>query len=227
MIYGEWVHISGETVYHQYDSEHNFIDDSYKVDRRLPIWLSFDFNIALNKPLSSVLMQVDREGAVHIFAEMVIEGLRTLENCEQLAAKGLLDYSVPYYVTGDAAGRHRDTRNNRSDYDIIKKFLAGYVNKKDRTINFDMKVPVTNPPIKKRHNLVNAYCLNAHGKRRLFVYKDAPMADKGMRLTKLKKGVNYIEDDSHEYQHITTAIGYAICMYDIEKTRKPQGTKRL
>jgi hypothetical protein len=172
-------------------------------------------------------MQMDGSGAVHIFAEMVIEGLRTLENCEQLAAKGLLDYQTKYYVTGDAAGKHRDTRNNRSDYDIIKKFLAGYQTADKKLIDFEMRVPTSNPPIKKRHNLVNAYCLNALQKRRLFVYKDAEMADKGMRLTKLKRGVNYIEDDSPEYQHITTAIGYAICMHDMYLTRKPQGTRRL
>jgi hypothetical protein len=31
-----------------------------------------------------------------------------------------------------------------------------------------------------------------------------------MKLTALKKGAEYIEDDSKEYQHITTAAGYRI-----------------
>lgn len=222
MIYGRWVTISGETIYHQYNSERNFIEADYKVDIELPIWLSFDFNIALGKPLSSVLLQFDDRGAVHIFAEMVIEGLRTLENCDQLAKKGLLDYPVKYYITGDAAGRHKDTRNNRSDYDIIKSFMANYQQKRGGFIDYEMKVPIANPPIKKRHNTVNAYCFNAKGDTRLFCYKSAKVADKGLRLTKLKKGSNYVEDDSYEYQHITTAIGYALVRYDRMKNEPKQ-----
>jgi hypothetical protein len=164
---------------------------------------------------------------VHIFDEIVIEGLRTLDALNAAAEKGLLDYSNKYYIAGDAAGRHRDTRNNRSDYDIIKGFLAKYEQKKrGKLIDFSMKVPVSNPPIKSRHNLVNAYCLNANGKRRLFVYKDAPTVDKGLRLTKLKKGA-YIEDDSKSYQHITTAVGYALHMIEVGKRKKKQGTRQL
>jgi len=227
MIYGRWVSIAGETVYHCYSSEKNYVDADYKVDRDLPIWLSFDFNISLGKPLSSVLMQVDHGGAVHIFSEMVIEGLRTLENCEQLARKGLLDYPVKYYIAGDAAGKNRDTRNNRSDYDIIKSFLAGYQQKKGGFIDYEMKVPLANPPIKKRHNTVNAYCLNAKGETRLFVYRSAPTSDKGLRLTKLKKGSTYVEDDSPDYQHITTAIGYAIMRIEKMKTETKQGMTQL
>jgi hypothetical protein len=31
-----------------------------------------------------------------------------------------------------------------------------------------------------------------------------------MKLTSLKKGADYIEDDSKEYQHVTTSIGYRV-----------------
>ena len=37
--------------------------------------------------------------------------------------------------------------------------------------------------------------------------------DEGLTKTKLKLGGNYIEDDSKDYQHITTAAGYGI--YDV------------
>jgi hypothetical protein len=158
---------------------------------------------------------------VHIFGEVVIEGLRTLEACQAMADKGLLDYPLTYHVGGDASGKHKDTRNNRSDWDIIKQFLAGYEQKgSGKLIDFSMKVPIANPPVKARHNLVNAYCMNANGRRRLFVYKGAQTVDKGLRLTKLKKGA-YIEDDSKDYQHITTAVGYAINMIDLIKHRPP------
>lgn len=224
MIYGKWVSISQEVVYHQYTPE-NFVNEDYRIDTKHPIWVAFDFNIGLGKPLSSCLMQYIND-TLHIFGEVVVEGLRTLENCSTMADRGFLDHPVKYYIAGDAAGKHRDTRNNRSDYDIIKSFFAHYQQKGGKMINFAMKVPVSNPPIKKRHNMVNAYCLNANGKRRLFVYKDAQTVDKGLRLTKLKKG-SYIEDDSKPYQHITTAVGYALHMITLETNRKQQGTREL
>jgi hypothetical protein len=38
-----------------------------------------------------------------------------------------------------------------------------------------------------------------------------------MRLTKLKKGASFIEDDTPAYQHVTTSIGYAICESNTER----------
>lgn len=225
MVFGEWLHITGETIYHQYSPE-NFIDDNYEVKPHLPIWVCFDFNIALGKPLSSAVMQFDEEGHCHIFGEAVVEGLRTIQNCEHLAEKGYLDYPNPYIIGGDAAGKNKDTRNNKSDYDIIRSFFNKYEGPHG-FLDFEQRVPLANPPIKKRHNTVNAYCLNANEKRRLFVYKTAPTADEGLRLTKLKKGTTYIEDDTPSYQHITTAIGYGIMRYEANKKRKKQGTRDL
>lgn len=225
MIYGKWVDIRDEFIYHQY-CEKNFIDEEYKVKPEYPIYVSFDFNIGLGKPLSSCVMQIVDDKA-HIFGEAVIHGLRTLENVEALASKGYFNYPVRYIVTGDASGKHKDTRSNRSDYDILKKFFSLYEQEHDgRLIDFKMKVPAANPPIKKRQNCVNAYCFNELKQRRLFVYKGSPTSDEGLRLTKLKKG-SYVEDDSKEYQHITTAIGYALNVIERAKNRKPQSTKQL
>jgi hypothetical protein len=98
-----------------------------------------------------------------------------------------------------------DTRSKRSDYDIIKDYLSN-----ETKINFAMQVPPANPPVRKRHNMVNAFCCNDFGIRKLFVYIDAPTADEGLRLAKLKKGSQYIEDDSDRFQHISTAIGYGL-----------------
>jgi len=88
-------------------------------------------------------------------------------------------------------------------------------------------VGLSNPPIRTRHNLVNSYCLNANGKRRLFVYEKAKTCDEGLRLTRLKPGGAYIEDDSKHYQHVTTAIGYGIKIATDQRTITPQGSIRL
>lgn len=210
LIYGEWVEIDTERVYHAYDSERNFKrNESYKVDPRFPVRMSFDFNIARGKPLSVVFFQFIND-TFHFFNEVVVEGIRTEQSLEEAAAKGLLDHKAQYIVHGDAAGKHNDTRSNRSDYDIIKHYLEHFKNKAGMRLAHSQDVPLSNPPVRKRHNLVNAYCKNELGKVRLFIYREAPTADEGLRLTQLKDNAQYIEDDSKPYQHISTAIGYGV-----------------
>jgi hypothetical protein len=150
-------------------------------------------------------------GIFHVYDEVVVDGQRTQDSLEEMAARGMLDYNLPYIIHGDATGRHKDTRSKTSDWDIIDKFFANYQNSKTgRAIRYSLDVPRSNPPIRTRHNDVNAMICNANGQRRLFVYKDAPTVDEGLRLTKLKSGSQYLEDDKDRYQHITTALGYAV-----------------
>lgn len=203
MIYGEWIEISDEVIYYTYDREHNYRDYSYQVQDYAPVSVAFDFNIALGKPLSVAFIQHINDES-HIFNEVVIEGLKTRQALEEAYEKGLLPKHRKYIIQGDASGRNSDTRNNQSDYDIIEQFFTDY------GLNYEVSVPRSNPGIKERHNIMNGRICNAKGVRRLFVYKDAPTADEGLRLTALKKGASYIENDSKAYQHITTAIGYSV-----------------
>lgn len=211
MIYGEWIEIADEVIYYTYDRLHNYRDYSYQVYPGIPVSIAFDFNIAKGKPLSVAFIQ-HFQGVTHVFNEVAVHGLKTLEALREAKGKGLIKTEWFYKIRGDCNGSNNDTRNNHSDYEIIEKFFI------DEGINYEMDVPRSNPPVKERHNLVNGRICNAKGQRRLYVYKDAPMSDKGFRLTALKKGANYIEDDSKEYQHITTAIGYDICQENIDSS---------
>jgi hypothetical protein len=227
LLYGEWVEINNERIYYAYESERNFKRDAdYQVNPRAPIHLSFDFNIAKGKPLSVIFFQYVH-GQFHFFDEIVIEGVRTLGAMEEAAARGLFDHPSMYIVNGDAAGKHSDTRSNRSDYDIIKHFLANFKNKQGQALNFKIEVPLANPSIRDRHNLVNAHCLNAAGEVRAYFYKKCKTADEGMRLTALKDNSQYIEDDSKAYQHVTTAIGYGMwATVRNEGRQAPQAVQR-
>ena len=142
----------------------------------------------------------------HAFDESVIQSARTQDVMTDLEERGLLMPNHIYMVTGDAAGSHRDTRSKRTDYQVIYDHLE------ELGISFVRKVASSNPPIRKRHNVVGGYLNNSLGQRRLFVYKNCKTLDKGLKLTKIKEGSNYIEDDSYPWQHITTALGYAVCM---------------
>lgn len=208
MLDGEWLSIVGEGVYYAY-SDKNRIRKKYEIDPRHPILLSWDFNIGEGKPLSVVMLQIIN-GIAHVFGQVIVHGMRTEESCDELAAMGILDQDLRFEIHGDASGRHSDTRNKLSDWDIIKKFMSNYQTKKGNALRFTMEVPRSNPPIRERHNLVNAHCVNANGEIRLFVYDGAETVDQGLRMTKLKKGGQLVEDDSKEYQHCTTALGYAL-----------------
>lgn len=211
LLYGEWIEIDAERIYHSYSIEKNYIKSKYDIIPNLPIALSFDFNIGHNKPISCVLDQFNpREDSFHFFDEAIVHGARTESLLEDMGARGLLDYDVEYEIYGDATGAARSTNSLHSDYDIIRNFLSKFKTKNGRTVRFIMQVPRSNPPIRERHNLVNSYCENSLGKRRLFVYEKCKVLHEGMKLTALKKGSQYIEDDSKEYQHCTTALGYRV-----------------
>lgn len=228
LLYGEWVEINTDRIYHAYESSRNFKrDEDYKVNPRFPIHLSWDFNIAKGKPLSLVMFQYI-DGVFHFFDEVIVEGIRTEDSLEEASSRGVFEHKCQFIINGDAAGKNSDTRSNRSDYDIIKKYLAQFRRKDGTSLSFEQEVPLANPPLRKRHNEVNARCLNALGEVRLFVYKRCKILDEGMRLTQLKDGANYIEDDSKPYQHCTTALGYGvIATLKKEDTPAPSVMRRL
>ncbi len=220
MIYGQWVEIKGEVVYYAYEKAVNFRDVDYVVDPKHPIIITFDFNIGEGKPMSVALGQYI-DGIFHWFDEVIINGARTAETIEEIDGRGYFRKDWKYIIAGDASGKHKDTRSHRSDYDII---LKGF---QDRQLQHEYLVPLANPPVRTRHNKVNAQFKNTLGQIRCFTYKKCKKLDQGFRLVKLKPGADYIEDDSKDYQHVTTAVGYAIIALINRADSKPQGSQRL
>lgn len=219
-IYGEWVELSKDQVYYNYNKERNFKND-FTFNQGEDLILAHDFNIGVNKPMSAAAM-VKRNDVYHAFKAFHVEGARTLDIMEEIASGGLLDKAGKIFVYGDSSGKNNDTRSIRSDYDIIRHFLANYKTKDGRMLKFEMRIPPSNPPLRRRHNLVNAHFLNDNKQVRLFVYDK--WIDEGFRLTTFKKGGDITEDDSLPQQHVTTAIGYAI---DYDKNRIGAGSQSI
>lgn len=223
MLHGEWLSIGEDVIYYAYKHERNYHDYEWAIDNRSPIMLAFDFNIGQGKPMSSAVGQyIDRE--YHWFDEAVIEGARTESILEEWANRGLFERPVEFRIYGDATGNSRNTASKYSNYDIIRQFLANYTTKDGRQLDYKICVPKANPAIRTRHNIVNAYMQNALGEVRFHVYKKAQTLDEGCRLTKLKDKGQYLEDDSKPFQHITTAIGYAMVWEHLGGSGKKQGT---
>lgn len=218
-IRGKWISLDGKGVYAAYSSVHNYKRDRYIVRRDLPVRISFDFNIGQDKPMSCCLFQYDPErDTAHFFNESVIDGAYVEDIMDDLYERGLLNYPK-IIIHGDATGRARHTSSKKGNYDIIREYLE------TRRINYELKVPKANPPVRTRHIKMNAYCKNDLGEVRLYVYKDCKVAHEGMRLTKLKKGAGYIEDDSKPYQHITSAMGYGLMSAVKSHNRKSRTIK--
>lgn len=204
-VLGEWKASNTDKIYYSYKAENNFKNEDYEIDPYKPIHICWDFNIGVNKPMSGCLFQYDGK-SFHFFDEFIIDGARTMDTLEDLANRGLIRKGFEYKLHGDATGSSRDTRSKVSDWGIIRKFFANF-----EGIKYSLQVPKSNPPIRKRHNTVNSYMENQLGEHRLFLYRKCKTLDKGFRLTALKKGGSFIEDDSRPYQHVTTAAGYGIC----------------
>lgn len=222
MLKGEWLSIRGKSPYYAYDTDRQYIKQKYVIDENFPLDFMHDFNIGEGKPMSSAYGQVKGD-TFHIGKNFIVEGFNTKEilneMLDHLEKTGEISKVRVIRIFGDRNGKNKDTRGNRSDYDIIKKELQNYVKPDGTKIMVVMEVPNENPPIRARQNIVNAHCMNAKGNVRLYVYKEAETVDEGLRLTKVKKGSSYQEDDSDPFQHVVTALGYYIYRY-INKTTK-------
>lgn len=222
LLKGQWIYIKTDVVYYEYDSQKHYRLRNTKPHTKLPIRISFDFNIGVGKPMSSVSLQFHPKNKKFIFLdEVVVEGSRTSDQMDEWAAKGTFDlpHNPQIIIHGDETGKHNDTRSVDSDYDIIKKFLANYRRKDGARLEFDFQIPTKNPPIRSRHNIMNGQLCDATGKIHVQIDKRCETLDEGFSKTKLKEKGKFIEDDSAlcPYQHITTAASYAVyaCIEDV------------
>lgn len=219
MLMGEWIEISTDVVYYQYDSKRNFRDYPYKWSKLRYVDVFHDFNIGVGKPMSAAIGQIIGD-EYHIAQDFIVEGARTEDILEEIEASGIFETCKHVRIFGDATGKNRDTRSNKSDYDIIVRYLENMETK----VQVQLMVPPANPPVRKRHNLMNGLFLNANDRVRLYVYNQAKTVDKAFRLTKLRPGSSYVEDDSprHPYQHVGTAAGYWCHYMETQGSRKSE-----
>lgn len=101
-------------------SDENNLDNAFKFDRTLPIYLSFDFNV---DPITAIACQHDPGGAwIRIGMEFRIRDSNIYELCDQIRATfGEHDF----VVNGDPAGKSRSAmvKDNLNYYKIIQKEL--------------------------------------------------------------------------------------------------------
>lgn len=215
---GKWVDVHGDGIYDMYDPDIHLMKELYTVDKTIPVNLSLDFNSQEGKPMSATISQYSNK-IYHFYDECVIQG-NTKILMEELEARGFFKQfsartgKFKLKITGDYTGWSKDSTSNFSDFGIITNFL----DKLPYYVNYEITAKKTsNPELRLRHNTVNAKLLNSLGQSFIKIYPPLheptkiPTLHLGFLSTRLKKGSRYIEQDSNENQHITTAAGYQIC----------------
>lgn len=171
-------------------------------------------------PLSSAI-GVKRGNDLYLLDEIVLESAISRQAALEFVERFQSHQNKHVLIYGDPAGRAGEKHGHASDYTDIEAVL------REHGWKFTRKVQKKHPAIKDRQNAVRARICTANGERHLFVNPDtAKWCDKGLATVQLQKGSTFQEDQTNQYQHITTAIGY---MVDVEWpiTRKGGGMKRI
>ena len=209
MVLSEWVALDQNRIYTSFSRNHN-VSDEVRREEGLPLLWSHDFNIGMGKPMSSCILQFHpRTNEYHVIDEIILDKADTHDAVDEFLSRYSSEGVVIY---GDASGQARDTRSRLTDFEILRR--AGFTNQ---------KVPRSNPPVRERHNLVNALLKSADGKVRIKISPKCKTLIKGLDTVHLKKGANYVEDDSQREQHVTTALGY--CLFEESPNRTGQLTQ--
>jgi hypothetical protein len=205
MVLARWVALEQGLLYPQFDRQRHAATPLARQPG-LPLWWSLDFNLAPGKPMSSVVAQLvpgqgpdgRRRPELHVLDELVLETSDTREVVAEFIARGWGAEPEAVRVCGDAAGRARDSRSRQTDYSLLAQ--AGFVHQ---------EVPASNPPLRDRHNAVNALLGSADGDVRLRLDPRCRVLLRGLETVRLKPGSQYLEEERYE-QHVTTALGYLV-----------------
>jgi len=185
-------------IYEDY-SKHNHTDASIAPHEQL-CWMH-DQNFT---PLSSAI-GVRRGDDLYLLDEIVLESAISRQSATEFVERYADHENKHVLIYGDPAGRAGEKHGHASDYTEIEDVL------REHGWKFSRKVKKKAPAIKDRQNAVRAKVCTATGERGLYVNPTtAKWCDKGLSTVQLQKGSTFQEDQTNQYQHITTAIGYMV-----------------
>lgn len=189
--------VSGR-IYEDY-SKANHTDRQIQPHEQL-LWMH-DQNYT---PLSSAIGV--REGDnIYLCDEIVLESATSKQSAMEFVERYKDHENKKVLIYGDPAGRAGEKHGHASDYTDIEDIL------RENGWKFDRRVKKKHPAIKDRQNSVRAKIKTASGDVSLYVNPvSAKWCDKGLSTVQLQKGSTFQEDQTNQYQHITTAIGYMI-----------------
>ncbi|MDG9855579.1 terminase family protein [Pseudomonas nitroreducens] len=190
---------AGGRIYEDY-SKANHTDARIEPHEQL-MWMH-DQNFT---PLSSAIGVRRNGNDLYLLDEIVLTSAVSKQSALEFVEKFKDHRNKHVLIYGDPAGQAGEKHGHASDYTDIEGVLRanGWA--------FTRKVKPSHPAIKDRQNSVRAKIKTADGSISLYVNPHtAPWSDKGLATVQLKEGSTFQEDQSNQYQHITTAIGYCV-----------------
>ena len=185
-------------IYEDY-SKDNYTNETIQPHEQLH-WMH-DQNFT---PLSSAI-GVRRGDELYLLDEIVLVSAVSRQSATEFVEKYKDHLNKHVMIYGDPAGKAGEKHGHPSDYNEIEDVL------KANGWKYTRCVKKAHPAIKDRQNAVRARIKNAAGEIRLYVNpKTAEWCHKGLSTVQLQKGSTFQEDQTNQYQHITTAIGYCI-----------------
>ncbi|SFQ82521.1 hypothetical protein SAMN03159489_05975 [Pseudomonas sp. NFPP07] len=157
-------------------------------------------------PLSSAIGVRRNSGKdLYLLDEIVLISAVSKQSAIEFVDKFKNHQNKNVIIYGDPAGQAGEKHGHASDYTDIEAVLRA------NGWTFQRKVKAAHPAIKDRQNAVRAKIATADGVISLYVNPaTAKYCDKGLSTVQLQKGSTFQEDQTNQYQHITTAIGYCV-----------------
>lgn len=186
-------------IYEEY-SPANYTDETIQPHEQL-LWMH-DQNFT---PLSSAIGVRRNGNDLYLLDEIVLISAVSRQSALEFVEKFKDHHNKNVIIYGDPAGKAGEKHGHASDYTDIEGVLKAH------GWTFQRKVKAAAPAIKDRQNAVRAKIQSADGSVSLFVNtKLAKYCHEGLATVQLQKGSSFQEDQTNQYQHITTAIGYCV-----------------
>lgn len=190
---------AGGRIYEDYSKE-NHTSEVIQPHEQL-MWMH-DQNYT---PLSSAVGVRRDKNSLYLLDEIVLTSAVSKQSAIEFVEKFQAHQNKHVLIYGDPAGRAGEKHGHSSDYTDIEGVLRA------NGWQFTRKVKPAHPAIKDRQNAVRTKICTGDGVRTLFVNPlKATYCDKGLSTVQLKDGSTFQEDQTNQYQHITTAIGYCV-----------------
>ncbi len=185
-------------IYEDY-GKHNHTDTVIEPHEQLH-W-SHDQNYT---PLS-LCVSVIRENDWYLLDEIVLTSAVSRQSALEFVDKYRGHNNEHVFIYGDPAGKAGEKHGHKSDYNEMEAVL------RQNGWAYTRRVAKKHPAIKDRQNAVRAKILSAANETSLYVNPvTAKWCHEGLATVQLQKSSTFQEDQSNQYQHITTAIGYQV-----------------
>ncbi len=196
-VLGQYLSMHGGKVYVAFERERNV--GKAEVDERLPLLWALYFNV---DPMCSVIAQVYRDGRVTVLDEIVLSRASTYDACSEFLAR-FESHAGGLVVYADATGARMQT-TGKSDLAILRDALKNYG-------QAEFRIPMSNPVVRERVQLMNAKLAAANGERLLQVHPRCTELIRDFEQVLYKEGSGVVDKDKDPKRtHLSDALGYLV-----------------